>query len=114
MTKNPVKMTQVADDPILTLEIPKVKVLCQDLGFIDTDSQIKFRASVTNWRKGYRTASGIKGTALLGWDSEDERYDLGIMAQQFLESGSNAQDFWPSDGRSSAQVSPRYPNDKVE
>ena len=107
-------MTQLADDPILTLEIPKVEVLCLDLGFIEKDSQKKFRASVTNWRKGYRTAAGKKGTALLDWDSEDERYDLGMMAQGFLESGRNAHDFWPSDGGPSAQVSPRSPNDKVE
>ena len=113
MTKKLVKMTELGDDPILALEIPTVNVLCQDLG-LNADSQKKFRDSVTNWRKGYRTAFGKKGTALLDWDSYVERYDLGVMAQQFVETSSNAHDFWPSDGGSSAQGSLRYPNDKVK
>ena len=106
-------MTRLDDDPIPALDIRGVKFLCQELG-LTTVSQKKFRVSVTNWRKSYKTASGKRGTALLDWESDVERYELGVMAQQFIETGSNINDFWPADGGSSAQVSLRYTKDKFK
>ena len=105
-------MTRLGDDLISALKIPSVHILCQGLGFDTTASQRKFRESVTNWRKTYKTASGKSGTALLDWDSEIERHNLGVMAQRFVETGSTAHDFWPSEGGTSSQVKPRYPKDE--
>ena len=105
-------MTRLGDDSISRSKIPILQVLCQDLGFDTTVSQRNFRDSVTNWRKTYKTASGKSGTALLDWESFDERYNLGVMAQEFVETGSNAHDFWPSDGGTS-RVKPRYLKDEA-
>ena len=106
-------MTRLGDDSISRSEIPILQVLCQDLGFDTPVSQRGFRESVTNWRKAYKTASGRSGTALLDWESFHDRCILGVMAQEFVETGSNAHDFWPSDEGTSSKVKPRYPKDEV-
>ncbi|KAM0800564.1 hypothetical protein BDR22DRAFT_962977 [Usnea florida] len=51
------------------------------------------------------------GTALISWRSDN--HDLGVMAQRFVETGSNAYLFWPSDREISAQANLRYPKDEV-
>ncbi|KAM0805607.1 hypothetical protein BDR22DRAFT_959170 [Usnea florida] len=106
-------MTRLGDDPISKSRVPTVQILCRDLGFGDTVSQRNFRLYVTDWRKNYRTASGKSGTALLDWESFDDRCNLGVMAQEFLEDGSNAYLFWPSDREISSQANLRYPKDEV-
>ena len=106
-------MPRLGDDTISANEIQSVKTLCQDLGFDDMRSQHYFRVSVANWRKTYKTASGTSGTALRVWNSDVERYNLGVMAQRFVENGSNAHDFWPSEREPSSQDKPRYPKDEV-
>ena len=107
-------MAGLGHDDSSRWKIPCVKDLCQDLGFDTEVSQHHFRESVANWRKAYKTASGKSGTALLDWDSCDDMCNLGVMAKNFVEAGSNAHDFWPSDGGASSQVKPRYPKDEIK
>ena len=105
-------MTQLGDDHITVSSIPKMDILYQNLGFDTLASRRVFGGFVTDWRKHYKTPFGKIGTALTNWRSDN--HDLGVMAQQFVETSSNAHDFWPSNGGSSAQISLRYPNDKVK
>ena len=99
------------DDQILASQIPRVVVLCHAVGF--GASRLKFQKELICWRKKYRTASGLSGMDVTNWAWERDRYNLGVMAKHYLETGGHARKHWPSNG----QMSPRgrliYPKDEL-
>lgn len=105
-------MMQLDDDPILASQIPKVKGLCQALGF--GPSWLKFSRSLNAWRRKYKTASGASGMHVTNWALEMDRFDLGVMAQRYLETEEHARKHWPSSGRASPRIRPEYPRDDIE
>ena len=100
------------DDPTPQSQIPKVKELCQALGF-GTD-RTKIQKYLIAWRSDYRTASGVSGIYLIDWALEKDRFDLGVMAQRYLETEGHARKHWPSSGRASPRIMPEYPTDEIK
>ena len=110
-TKIFLKMMHLDDDPIPASRIPRVRELCRALGF--EGSSIQSQKIFIRWRKNYRTASGVSGMDITDWASATERYNLGVMAQHYLQTGGHAQQYWPSHGRASPRAGPEYPKDEI-
>ena len=104
-------MTRLGEDHITAHQIPRLQILYQDLGFGTRASQREFGRFVARWRQYYKTPSGKDGIALINWRSDN--HDLGVMAQRFVETGSNAVDFWPSEGGKSFQIRLTYPKEEA-
>lgn len=51
---------------------------------------------------------------LTDWASERDRFDLGVMALHYLETGGHARRYWPSTERESPRTKPEYPTDKIQ
>ena len=97
--------------PLAQKDIPRVKELCDLLGFgtplagphhILTDS-------THSWRRRYLTDSGIPGKDLKEWKSPQTQTDLEQMARKFLEDGGYGQRLWPM---GSIFMKLRYPDNR--
>lgn len=104
-------MMQLEDDPIPGTRVPMVKDLCEALGF--GASSLPFQKSLNHWRKNYRTASGKSGMNITNWALETDRYELGVMAQHYLQTGDHARKNWPPSEEASPRVKPEYPKDEI-
>ena len=110
--RNCLNMLHLDDDPILVSHIPRVKDLCHALGL--KKSARKFGDSLISWRKDQRIASGISGMDLTSWASKKDRFELGVMALHYLETGGHARKSWPSPRRESSRKNLEYPTDKIQ
>ena len=75
----------------------RVKELYENLGIFDlppTD-QHDFHDAIANWRVHYQTEDGRLGLDLV--DYHDDKADLNMMAQQFLDQNRNAPNYWRYD-----------------
>lgn len=94
--------------------IPKVKDLCQALGFgvsIERPEQ-DLKDSTQNWRKQYITSDGTFGKDLKEWRSAKTQNDLLAMSRDYLEIGGWGMSHWPSSGNESPRDIPEYPRDQ--
>ena len=48
------------------------------------------------------------------WASKTDRYDLGLMAQHYLETEGHAHEYWPSSGQASPRTRLEYPTDSIK
>lgn len=113
--KTLLKMKQLDDDFTIVRDIPRVKSLCETLGIEADKSCYQFRDSLIRWRSNYRTASGRSGMEIIKWTSQTDRYELGVMAQKYLEHleiAGRARECWPSNGQASPRPRPEYPKDE--
>ena len=85
---------------ILQKDIPKVKEICDSLGFQAGSSRPHFQlADVTHeWRRRYRTEDGTPGTELKEWRNLKTQDGLDSMAEEFLER--RGEQLWPVAGGS--------------
>ena len=98
------------DDLIPANQIPKVRDLCQALGFGAPSHS--FLRSLIIWRRNHKTAFGKSGMDITDWTSATERHTLGLMVQHYLETDGHGDRKWPSDGMPRTRL--KYPNDEIE
>ena len=100
--------------PIPQNQIPKVKHLCQALGFggPHDKSEHDLKDSTQSWRKQYVTSDGTRGKDLKEWRSPKTQNDLLCMTRDFLESGGYGVQHWPTKGIASPRQILEFPIDQ--
>lgn len=97
------------DDPISAYDIPNVTKLCESAGF-EGDSRDELKNSTRAYAlHRYMTQSGLPGTGLREWGSKTVRYELGLMAQDFLDVGGYGAKYWGASTRRALA----YPRNKI-
>lgn len=77
--------------------IPSITVLRHELDYGNPGLPRcqAFYDTVRIFQKTFRTRKGVEGSALLDWNSQEHRADLGEMVGAFL--GKYGTGFWPDD-----------------
>ncbi len=96
-------------------QIPRVKDLCQALGFGNTYDRTEqvLKDSTQSWRKHYKTSEGIPGKDLTEWRTAKMQEDLWRMSKDYLDGGGYGMIHWPSQGKASPRSVPEYPRDEL-
>ena len=95
-------------------DIPKVKELCDSLGFRAASSRPHnlLTDSTHVWRRQYITKDGVQGKDLREWKLPKVRAGLEEMATAFLDDGHYGERHWPAMGYPSPRDVPEYPKDR--
>lgn len=97
-------------------QIPRVKDLCQALGFGNTYDRTEqdLKDSTQIWRKQYKTTEGVPGKSLTEWRTIKTQEDLWFMSKDYLDIGGYGRYHWPSKGKASPKSVLEYPRDEFQ
>ena len=107
-------MYHATPKPLPQNQIPKVKTLCEELGFGHSYDRLEssLKESTQLWRKQFKTKDGIPGMDLTNWRSVQVQNDLTHMTKEYLSKGGYGFKYWPPKGDLSPNRIPEYPKDQ--